>query len=244
MLEMKDAFMQKWLITGANRGIGFEFARQLIEAGEQVIATARNPEGAEALQELAARHDGLTIEPLELDDRASIAALADRLAGTPIDVLLNNGGLYGGSWDNASHRQSLDSMEYDLWEQIMRVNVMAPFQLARVLRENLFAGQRKLIINMSSDLGSIANNGQGQSYAYRSSKAALNMVTKGLSVELADQGVTVVSLAPGWTQTDLGGAAAHWPVGESVSNQLKVIAGLGPQNTGSFVDLLGRPVPW
>lgn len=236
--------MQRWLITGANRGIGLEFARQLAEAGEQVIATARNPKGAEALLDLAARHDGLTIELLELDDRASIMTLGERLAGTPIDILLNNGGLYGGSWDNASHRQTHDSMDFDLWEQIMRVNVMAPFQLAQVLRENLLAGQRKLIINMSSDLGSIANNGQGQSYAYRSSKAALNMVTKGLSVDLADQGVTVVSLAPGWTQTDLGGAAAHWPVAESVANQLKVIGGLGPQNTGSFVDLLGRPVPW
>lgn len=236
--------MQRWLITGANRGIGLEYARQLAEAGEQVIATARNPAGADALRELAARHAGLTIEPLDLDDRASITALGQRLAGTPIDILLNNAGLYGGSWDNASHRQSHDSMDYDLWEQIMRVNVMAPFQLAQVLRANLALGQRKLIINMSSDLGSITNNSQGQSYAYRSSKAALNMVTKGLAAELADQGFTVVSMAPGWTQTDLGGTSAQWPVAESVANQRQVIAALGPQDTGSFVDLLGRQVAW
>jgi len=184
------------------------------------------------------------IEALDLEDRASVSALAQRLSGMAIDVLLNNAGLYGGSWDNASHRQSHDSMDYDLWEQIMRINVLAPFQMVQVLRANLAAGERKLIINMSSDLGSIANNAQGQSYAYRSSKAALNMVTKGLSVELADQGFTVVCMAPGWTQTDLGGASAQWPVAESVANQRKVIAGLAAQDNGRFVDLLGRSVPW
>ena len=236
--------MHTWLITGANRGIGLEFARQLAESGEQVIGTARDPQRADALQALAARHAGLTIEALDLDDRASITDLGMRLAGTPIDILFNNAGLYGGSWDNGSQRQSHDSMDYDLWAEIMRVNVMAPFQWAQVLRANLALGQRKLIINMSSDLGSIANNSQGQSYAYRSSKAALNMVTKGLSVELADQGITVVSLAPGWTQTDLGGTSAEWPVAESVANQRKVIAALGPEDTGRFVDLLGRSVPW
>lgn len=236
--------MHTWLITGANRGIGLEFARQLAESGEQVIGTARDPERADALQALAARHAGLTIEALDLDDRASITGLGMRLADTPIDILFNNAGLYGGSWDNGSQRQSRDSMDYDLWAEIMRVNVMAPFQLAQVLRANLTLGQRKLIINMSSDLGSIANNSQGQSYAYRSSKAALNMVTKGLSVELADQGITVVSLAPGWTQTDLGGTSAEWPVAESVANQRKVIAALGPEDTGRFVDLLGRSVAW
>jgi len=236
--------MSTWLVTGANRGIGLEYARQLAEAGEQVIATCRDPASAQALRDLAAAHPGLRIETLDLEDRASIAALGQRLAGTPIDVLLNNAGLYGGSWDNAAHRQSRDSMDYDLWEQIMRVNVMAPFQMVQVLRDNIASGQRRLVINMSSDLGSIANNAQGQSYAYRSSKAALNMVTKGLSVELADLGITVVSMAPGWTQTDLGGASAHWPVAESVANQLKVIAGLSAADNGRFVDLLGRTVPW
>lgn len=126
----------------------------------------------------------------------------------------------------------------------MRINVMAPFQLVQELRESLEAGQRKLVINMSSDLGSIANNAQGQSYAYRSSKAALNMVTKGLSVELAPLGFTVISMAPGWTQTDLGGTAAQWPVDESVANQRKVIATITAQDNGRFVDLLGRSVPW
>lgn len=235
--------MATWLVTGANRGIGLEYARQLARVGETVIATARNPAGAAELADLAAANPQLRVEALDLEDRASIIALGHRLEGTPVDVLLNNAGLYGGSWDNASHRQSHDNMDYDLWEQIMRVNVLAPFQMVQVLRASLNAGQRKLIINMSSDLGSITNNTQGQSYAYRSSKAALNMVTKGLSAELAQQGFTVVSMAPGWTQTDLGGASARWPVEESVANQIKVIAGLSAQDNGRFVDLLGRTVP-
>ena len=236
--------MSTWLVTGANRGIGLEFARQLAAAGETVIGTARDPDGAQELAALASVHPHVRIEALDLEDRASVSALAQRLSGMAIDVLLNNAGLYGGSWDNASHRQSHDSMDYDLWEQIMRVNVMAPFQLVHELRPNLEAGQRKLVINMSSDLGSIANNAQGQSYAYRSSKAALNMVTKGLSVELAPLGFTVISMAPGWTQTDLGGTSAQWPVEESVANQRKVIAGITTQDNGRFVDLLGRNVPW
>ena len=135
-------------------------------------------------------------------------------------------------------------MDYALWEQIMRVNVMAPFQIIQTLLPNLLLGQRRLVINMSSDLGSISNNAQGQSYAYRSSKAALNMVSKGLSVELAGDGVAVVSMAPGWTQTDLGGAQAQWPVEESVANQRKVIAGLTAADSGRFVNLLGQDVPW
>lgn len=236
--------MGTWLVTGANRGIGLEYVRQLAFAGETVIATARNPAEAAELAKLAEANDSVRLEALDLEDRASVIALGQRLEGVAIDVLLNNAGLYGGSWDNASHRQSHDSMDYDLWEQIMRVNVLAPFQMVQVLRANLSASERKLVINMSSELGSIANNAQGQSYAYRSSKAALNMVTKGLSVELANQGFTVISMAPGWTQTDLGGTSAQWPVAESVANQLKVIAGLTAEDNGRFVNLLGNSVPW
>lgn len=236
--------MNTWLITGANRGIGLEFVRQLAAAGETVIGTARDPDGAADLAALAAAKPQVRIEALDLEDRASITALGKRLSGVAIDILFNNAGLYGGSWDNASHRQSRDSMDYDLWEQVMRVNVMAPFQLVHELLPCLEAGQRKLVINMSSDLGSIANNAQGQSYAYRSSKAALNMITKGLSVELAPLGFTVISMAPGWTQTDLGGTSAQWPVEESVVNQRKVIAAITAQDNGRFVDLLGRSVPW
>lgn len=236
--------MATWLITGANRGIGLEYVKQLVAAGETVIATVRNKATADGLEEFASGHKSVSVETLDLEDRSSIVALGERLAGLALDVLVNNAGLYGGSWDNSAHRQSHDNMDYGLWEQIMRVNVMAPFQMVQCLRDSLIAGDRKLVVNMSSDLGSIANNTQGQSYAYRSSKAALNMVTKGLSVELGSQGFTIVSMAPGWTQTDLGGSSAQWPVEESVANQLRVISGLSPKDNGRFVDLLNRTVSW
>lgn len=233
-----------WLITGANRGIGLECVRQVTAAGDKVVAVARDPGSATQLTALASAQPGLRIEQADMDDRASIDALAERLKGTGIDIVFNNAGLYGGSWDNGSHRQSATSMDYALWEQIMRVNVMAPFQMIQTLLPNLLLGQRKLVLNMSSDLGSITNNLQGQSYAYRSSKAALNMVTKGLSVELAGDGVTVVAMAPGWTQTDLGGEQAHWSVQDSVAHQRKVISGLTAADNGRFVNLLGEDVPW
>ena len=235
---------QTWLVTGASRGIGLEYTCQLAAAGERVIATARDVRAAEALQALAADHAGVTIELLDVDDRASIAALGARLAGTPIDVLVNNAGLYGGSWDTAAARQTLDGMDFDQWEQLLRVNVLAPFHLIRVLLPNLRLGHRRLVLNMSSDLASIANNTLGGSHAYRSSKAALNMLTKGLSIDLAPEGISVVSLAPGWVRTDLGGPQAHWSVSESVTKQREVIAALTRADSGRFIDLLGRAVNW
>lgn len=235
---------QTWLITGANRGIGLEFVRQLAAAGEIVIATVRNPEQADALQAIKADFPNVSIVTLDLEDHASIKSLAASLADVPIDVLVNNAGLYGGSWDNASHRQSATSMDYALWEQIMRVNVMAPYAVIQCLLPNLTRGARKLVVNMSSDLGSITNNLQGQSYAYRSSKAALNMVTKGLAAELGADDITLIAMAPGWTQTDLGGQNAQWPVADSVANQLRVIGGISGADNGRFINLLGKTVPW
>jgi len=234
-----------WLITGANRGIGLEYVRQLLKTGQSVIAAVREPKVAKQLQDLKSDYSPqLTIEPLDLSDWCSIDSFARKIEGRSVDVLLNNAGLYGGSWDNGSQRQSIDSMDYELWEEIMRVNVMAPFRLTRAIEGSLGKSESPLVVMMSSDLGSITNNAQGQSYAYRSSKAALNMVGKGLSVELHEQGVRVISMAPGWTQTDLGGTHAKWTVEESVSKQMNVIESLGEGDTGLFINLQGEAVPW
>ena len=186
----------------------------------------------------------MRIEPLDVAVAGSVDAFAERLGDTPVDVLVNNAGLYGGSWDSDAERQGVAAMDYALWEEIMRVNVMAPFRLTLALLPQLTRSARRLVVMMSSDLGSIANNTMGQSHAYRSSKAALNMVTKGLSIDLAPQGVAVVAMAPGWTRTDLGGAAAPWSVEDSVANQRRVLAGLTAADTGRFVNLMGQPVPW
>lgn len=235
---------QTWLITGANRGIGFQYVAQCLAAGEQVIATARNPEAAADLQALAVRYPGqLRIEALEAGDPASIAALAERLAGVPVDILLNNAGINRSSWPTAEGIPPQES-DYAVWADTLRVNLYAPFAVTLALQGNLKLGQRKLVVMMSSDLGSITSNTLGGSYAYRASKAGLNMVTKGLSIDLAGAGITVVSMAPGWVRTDLGGSAGHWAVEDSVANQLKVIAGMDASASGHFINLEGQAVAW
>ncbi|WP_226638485.1 SDR family oxidoreductase [Novosphingobium profundi] len=234
-----------WLVTGANRGIGLEYVRQLAAAGQRVIATARDLETAGQLSALASQYpERMRLETLDVANANSLTAFVQRLGGEAIDVLVNNAGLYGGSWTTDAERQSLEGMDYALWEEILRVNTIAPFRLTVALRANLRRSAQPLVVMMGSDLGSIAANTMGQSHAYRSSKAALNMVMKGLSIDLAGEGITLVSIAPGWTRTDLGGAAATWGVDESVARQLKVIASLGPVDNGRFLNLLGEDVAW
>lgn len=238
------------LITGASRGIGLEHVRQALAAGETVIAACRTPTDGDPLDQLRGEFAGerLRIERLDIADPASIDALADRLRGTPIDILVNNAGLYGppgaSAWPEGAALQTLAGMDYDLWDTILKTNVVGPFRLTAALLGNVMASERKLVVMMSSDLGSITNNHQGFSHAYRSSKAALNMLTRGLAVDLRPDGVTVVSLAPGWTQTDLGGGDATWTVHDSVANQRKLIATLDLEHSGRFVNLTGEEIAW
>lgn len=234
-----------WLVSGANRGLGLEYVRQLLARGDQVIATAREPDTASELLALKNKFsDTLEIQALDVGEADSVAALAKNLQGKKIDILLNNAGLYGGCWDTEGHRQTIDGMDYELWEYIHKINVMGPFRLTMALFENLQLSERRVVINMSSDLGSITNNELGHSHAYRTSKAALNMVTKGLSIDLAEAGITIISMAPGWVKTDLGGAAAHWEPSDSIKNQLQVIGGITAKDSGRFINLMGESVSW
>ena len=234
-----------WLISGANRGIGLGYTRQLLAMGEKVIAGVRDPDNAESLTELARQHSPLlNISRLDMNDWDSIDSFAGNLEEERIDYLINNAGLYGGSWTEDSHRQSADSMDYELWEEIMRVNVIAQFRLTRALEGSLMRSDQPLVVMMSSDLGSIGNNDMGQSYAYRTSKAALNMIARSLAVDLRERGIRVISMAPGWTQTALGGWTATWSVEDSVAKQIKVITALGAEDTGLFLNLHGESVPW
>jgi NAD(P)-dependent dehydrogenase (short-subunit alcohol dehydrogenase family) len=242
--------MSTILVTGANRGIGLEHVRQALAAGDDVIAACRSPAAAADLHELG-RGFGpsrLRIESLDVASPPSIEALAQRLEGVAIDILINNAGIYGRpdapAWPEAAKAQSLGAMDYDLWEDTLRINLLGPFRVTGRLLPNLRAGERKLVVMMSSDLGSIANNTLGTSHAYRSSKAALNMVTRGLAIDLKGQGITIISLAPGWTRTDLGGEGAHWPVDDSVRAQRRVLDTITPADSGRFIDLTGKSVPW
>lgn len=220
------------LITGANRGIGLECARQFAAKGYQVIGTVRDPADASELSAVADR-----VELLHVTDAASVAALARRLDGVAIDILLNNAGVFD------PNDVTVDTVDFAVMEQTLAVNTLGPLRVTQALLPNLRAGKRRTIVNLSSQLGSIADS-SGRWYAYRASKAALNQINKTLSAELAPDGFICVVLHPGWVRTDMGGASATYSPQESVGGLIAVIEQLGPSDTGRFYDFKGTPIPW
>ena len=223
---------QTVLITGANRGIGLEYARQFAAKGYNVIGTARDPAAATELRAIIER-----IEALDVADAASVAALAKRLDGMAIDILINNAGV-GGRDDN-----DLASVDFEQMQNTFAVNAFGPLRVIQSLMPNLRLGQRKLVIGMSSQLGSIERSNGGM-YAYRASKTALNQFNKILASELGPQGFVFTVLHPGWVQTEMGGANATLTPQESVRGLVGVIEKLGPDDNGRFYDYQGKTIPW
>ena len=220
------------LITGANRGIGLELARQFNAKGYSVIGTARKPSEADALAGLAVR-----VEQLDVTDAASVAALAASLEGAPIDILINNAGTGG---QGVSRIADAD-FEQMAWT--FEVNSIGPMRITQALLPNLAAGKGKTVVSVSSIMGSIENN-QGGYYGYRASKAALNQLNMSLSRELGGQGFTCVVVHPGWVKTRMGGAQAPVEVQDSVAGLVAVIEGLEPGDNGRFIDYQGNALPW
>ena len=221
-----------WLVTGASRGLGLEWVRQLAARGETVIATARDPE---ASRELAAL--GVETHPLDVSDQGSVDALAGKLGARPLDAILNNAGV-GGSGP------PLPELEWGEVLRTMDVNALGPMRVTQAAWTNLLAGRRKLVVNVTSRMGSIGDNGSGGYYAYRASKAALNMLTKTLALDSRRQGVTCVLLHPGWVATDMGGKQAPLSPQQSVEGMLSVLDRLGPGDSGRFLDWSGTDLPW
>ncbi|MAM87356.1 MAG: short-chain dehydrogenase [unclassified Hahellaceae] len=230
--------MSSVLITGANRGIGLEFAKQYLEEGATVLACCRDPESADELSALARQHDALTIFKLDVTQADQIGELAASLVGTALDVLINNAGVYGPKGMDFS-----DINEQD-WLDVLSVNSIAPFMVARALLPQLKNGKLKKIAVVSSKMGSVAENSSGGSYLYRSSKSAVNQVVKSLAHDLKDGGLRVVALHPGWVQTDMGGPQALITTEESVKGLRKVIAELDDDRSGEFFAYNGAVVPW
>ncbi len=223
------------LITGANRGLGLEFAQQYAADGWRVHATCRNPPAAEAL---GAVTGDVAVHGLDVTDGGSISDLAARLSPEPIDLLINNAGIYG------PRGPSYRDVEHAAWAEVMRVNVMAPLAVAAAFVEHVAASERKLMAAISSGLGRIGENSGTGSYIYRTSKAALNQVMKCLALELQDQGVAVVVLRPGWVRTEMGGGEADLSPTESVTGMRRVMDGLTIADTGRFLGLQGEDMPW
>ncbi len=226
--------MPSALITGANRGIGLAFARSFAADGWRVYGCCRQPDKARELKDLAGE---VTVHRLDVTDGLQVAGLARELAGQPVDILLNNAGIYGS-------RTGFGETEFDVWPQVFQVNVMAPLRLAERFVEQVAQSERKLIVYISSRMGSIGENSSGGGYVYRSSKAALNMVAKSLSIDLAGRGITVVMFHPGWVQTDMGGSNAAVTAGESVAGMRAVIERLTSADNGRFFTHDGGEIPW
>ena len=224
------------LITGASRGIGLEFTKQYAAAGWRVLACCRAPQSAKALDALAHAHSNIQMYALDVADFKQIETLAGKLKDVAIDVLINNAGVYPSS--------NLGDANAESWLEGFKINSIAPLKVANAFSSNVAKSQLKKIATLSSKMGSMDDNTSGGSYIYRSTKAAVNMVMKSLSIDLAPAGISVVTLHPGWVQTDMGGSNALINTQTSVSGLRKVIDNLSLANTGKFIAFDGKEIAW
>jgi NAD(P)-dependent dehydrogenase (short-subunit alcohol dehydrogenase family) len=231
--------MPTTLITGANRGLGLEFARQYAAGGWQVYAACRNPKTASELHRVAdARGHSLQILALDVTKPASVKAAAAELDGRAIDLLLNNAGVGG------TRGETIGNIDYKAWAKVLDVNTMGPLRVSEAFVDHVARSGRKLIVTLTSGMGSIADNTSGGSFAYRSSKAAVNMVMRSLAIDLAPRGIICVVVNPGWVQTDMGGPNANLTPAESIARLRRLIDRLGPAQSGKFFNHDGREYAW
>jgi len=228
----------RWVITGASRGIGLEFVKQLAARGEVVEAGARDPSKAKELAAIAASSGGrVRVHVCDVVSDASVKSFAEALGSDPIDVLINNAGIVG-------KRISIEAPDCADMLATYDANALGPVRVTAALLPRVLASAVKRIVHITSGMGSIADNTSGGSYGYRMSKAALNMMNKSLSVDFASKGLTAIVMNPGWVQTDMGGKGAFTPVEESVSKMLGLIDKLTPSDSGSFLSFNGKTFPY
>lgn len=236
--------MSTALVTGANRGLGLELVRQYAGDGWRVLACCREPAAARELSELAGGHDAVTLHALDVEDVAAVDALAASLSAEAIDVLINNAGQYSVVAGNRESRgQELGDMDYAAWQRMLRVNTLAPFKLAEAFLEHVARSEQRKIVTISSGMGSIAST-SGSFHAYRSSKAAVNMVMATLAHELAPRGIRIGLYSPGWVRTRMGGSSAPLGAEESVRGLRARIAELDAARSGRFLRWDGSEVSW
>ncbi len=228
--------MKTVIVTGANRGLGLEFCRQYLQDGFRVIATCRHPQQATRLIDLS-EHGALEVMALDISDRNAVNRFASQIH-QPIDLLINNAGVYGGS------PQTIEHCEEENWLHTLKVNTVAPALITRALLPSLQLADNAKVAFLTSKMGSIEDNGSGGAYIYRSSKAALNAIIKSFAIDLAGKGISVVALHPGWVRTDMGGPNGLIDVEESIRGLIKVITELNLETSGQFFDYQGKRVPW
>lgn len=224
-------------ITGANRGIGLGLTRAFLAKGHTVHAAARNPDGARDLWELESDFGPrCRIHQLDVAREGDLQKVASELKNTPIDILINNAGIY------AEAQVSFDKVTADSLHKAFAVNSIAPLLVTQKLLPSLKASPEPVVATITSKMGSIADNTSGGAYAYRMSKAAVNMFNKSFAAD--HPGVTAVVLHPGWVKTDMGGKQAPTEITESAEGLMKVILKLTTKDSGKFFDFSGQSLPW
>ncbi|MDH5300393.1 MAG: SDR family oxidoreductase [Gammaproteobacteria bacterium] len=227
------------LITGTSRGIGLEMVKQAVRKQWRVFACVRDPHTPQKLFEVARMSGGLvSVHLLDVADPAQIQALAYELKHEPLDILINNAGTYG------PDEQEFGTLDVQSWLDTFSINTIAPLKIAETLHANLSRGQRKLIVNLTSKMGSIDDNHSGGCYAYRSSKCALNMIMKSMAIDLAPQGFTCVNLHPGWVKTEMGGPHAEITTAQSVKAMFDILDNVTHADNGKYYDIDGSLIPW
>lgn len=230
--------MSSILVTGSSRGIGLEWCRQYAEAGWRVFATCRHPATAKVLRDLAQSHPRLSVHRLDVTDSESAYALLAELQGESIDILVNNAGIY------LEKYAPTVALRYEEWQRTLAVNTLGPLRVTEAVTELLARSHHKLVVALSSHMGSIADiTAPGDTY-YRSSKAALNAAMKGLSIALGERGIGVLLLHPGWVRTRMGGADAPLTAAESVAAMRKLVDTFRMDMSGRFFRYDGTEIPW
>ena len=228
----------RWVVTGANRGIGLELARQLLARGDDVEALTRKPAEADELRKLCEASSGRgRVHPCDVADDASVRAAAAAIGDVAVDVLVNNAGVMG-------KMQSLEELDLDDVTRTFDANALGPIRVTRALMRQLMKGTTRKVASITSGMGSIGDNTRGGAYGYRMSKAALNMATRSMSLDYGDAKLIAVVMNPGWVQTDMGGGGAPTPVHESVGKMIRIIDELTLAQSGTFLDYNGGTRPW
>jgi NAD(P)-dependent dehydrogenase (short-subunit alcohol dehydrogenase family) len=237
---MNDTASRRIVITGANRGLGLEFVRQWLLRGERVLALQRSRQPSAALESLQREHEALQVASCDVssdEDVQKAAEETERSLGA-VDLLVNNAGIYG------ARSRGMEEVDLEEMQRVFEVNALAPLRVTRAFRALLEHGARPAVVHVTSLMGSIADNSSGGSWAYRASKAALNMVNRNIAHDLDGAGIPSVAIHPGWVRTDMGSDAAPLSSEESVSAMIATIDELKPGQSGKMIDRFGEPIPW
>jgi len=230
--------MNTILITGSNRGIGLELVRQYADDNWHVLACCRSPKDASALQELAGSKDNISVHALDVSNSQQITALASELKDTTIDILFNNAGIYG------PYDANFGNTDGQQWLECFSINTISPMKVTEAFVNHVANSQLKTVASMSSKMASMADNGSGGSYLYRSSKAALNSVMTSAAINLKPRGIKVAIMHPGWVKTDMGGPNAEISTHACVAQLKKILNELTLETSGSFFEIDGSIIPW